>query len=307
MKEVSKRFGDLRAVDAVDLAIEKGEVFGLLGPNGAGKSTLINLLTGLLRMDGGQASVVGHDVRRTPMAVKSCIGVVPQELAIYEQLTTLENVTFFASLYGLRGARLRQAAEEALEFTGLRERAGERPKGFSGGMKRRLNIACAIAHKPALLVMDEPTVGIDPQTRSHILESVRTLNRQGCTVLYTTHYMEEAEEICGRVAIMDHGKIIALGTTRELEALVSGANVLWVSTADGGARVDGEVLRAIPGVQGVEIEESVVKVTSAREVNVLEPVILSFTQRGIPLRNVETRSPDLETVFLTLTGRRLRD
>jgi ABC-2 type transport system ATP-binding protein len=306
LEEVSRRFGDVRAVDKVSLSIEKGEIFGLLGPNGAGKSTAINLLTGLLSLDAGRATVLGHDVSREPMAVKRAIGVVPQELAIYDDLTTLENVRFFAGLYGMRGPALAAGAEEALEFTGLLDKAKEKPKGFSGGMRRRLNIACAIAHKPALIVMDEPTVGIDPQTRSHILQSVRVLNSRGCTVIYTTHYMEEAEEICGRIAIMDHGKVIAEGTRPELEALISDTNVVWVTIADGG-RVSGEALRAIPGVTAVEIEEGLVKVSSAREVNVLEPIIQSFAAQRIPLRAIESKTPDLETVFLSLTGRSLRD
>jgi ABC-2 type transport system ATP-binding protein len=307
LEEVSRRFGDVRAVDKVTLSIEKGEIFGLLGPNGAGKSTALNLLTGLLRLDTGRATVLGHDVRREPMAVKRSIGVVPQELAIYDDLTSLENVRFFAGLYGMRGPALAAGAEEALEFTGLLDKAKEKPKGFSGGMRRRLNIACAIAHKPALIVMDEPTVGIDPQTRSHILQSVRVLNSRGCTVIYTTHYMEEAEEICGRIAIMDHGKVIAEGTRSELEALISDANVIWVTTADGTTQVNGQALRAIPGVTGVEIEEGLVKVSSAREVNILEPIIRSFASQRIPLRAIESKTPDLETVFLSLTGRSLRD
>jgi ABC-2 type transport system ATP-binding protein len=258
-------------------------------------------------MDGGQTFVLDHDVAREPMAVKRNIGIVPQELAIYEDLTSLENVKFFASLYGLKGRELTRAAEEALEFAGLHDKAKGVPKGFSGGMKRRLNIACAIAHKPRLLIMDEPTVGIDPQTRSHILQSVRVLNNQGCTIIYTTHYMEEAEEICSRIAIMDHGKVIAEGTREDLVALISDANILWVTLADGASRLDLEALRAIPGVTRVELEERIVKVSSAREVKTLEPVILHFTSRGIPISNVESKVPNLETVFLSLTGRSLRD
>jgi ABC-2 type transport system ATP-binding protein len=307
MEEVSKKFGDVRAVDKVSLQIAQGEVFGLLGPNGAGKSTVINVITGLLRMDGGKVSILGKDIAKSPMAVKKNIGVVPQELAIYEDLTSLENVKFFASLYGLSGRELTKAAEEALDFTGLLDKAKGVPKSFSGGMKRRLNIACAIAHKPKLIIMDEPTVGIDPQTRSHILQSVRVLNNQGCTVIYTTHYMEEAEEICTRIAIMDHGKVIAEGTKEELKALITDTNVIWVTMSDSASRVETEKLRAIPGVTHVEIEENIVKVSSVREVNALEPIIAYFTSHGISIKNVESKVPDLETVFLSLTGRSLRD
>jgi ABC-2 type transport system ATP-binding protein len=307
MEEVVKRFGDVHAVDKVSLRIDQGEVFGLIGPNGAGKSTAINVITGLLRMDGGRVLVLGNDIARSPMAAKRNIGVVPQELAIYEDLTSLENVKFFASLYGLSGRALTRAAEEALDFTGLLDKAKGIPKKFSGGMKRRLNIACAIAHKPKLIIMDEPTVGIDPQTRSHILQSVRVLNNQGCTIIYTTHYMEEAEEICGRIAIMDHGKVIAEGTRGELEALITDTNVLWVTLSDSASRVDLEALRGIGGVSYVELEDGVVKVSTAREVNVLQPIVSYFTSHGLSIKNVETKVPDLETVFLSLTGRSLRD
>ncbi len=307
MQEVTKKFAEVRAVDKVSLDIQKGEVFGLLGPNGAGKSTAINVIIGLLKMDGGKVFILGDDIKKNPLAVKKNIGVVPQELAIYEDLSSMENVKFFASLYGLSGRALTRAAEEALEFTGLLDKARGIPKRFSGGMKRRLNIACAIAHKPRLIIMDEPTVGIDPQTRSHILQSVRVLNNQGCTVIYTTHYMEEAEEICSRIAIMDHGKVIAEGTKDELKALITDANAIWVTTSDSAPRVEREALLAIPGVTRVEIEENVVKVTGAREVNLMEPVIRHFTSRGIPIHNVESKVPDLETVFLSMTGRSLRD
>ena len=307
MEEATKKFGDVHAVDKVTLEISPGEIFGLLGPNGAGKSTAINLIIGLLRLDGGRISVLDNDVTSNLMAVKRNIGIVPQELAIYEDLTSLENVMFFASLYGLSGRALRKAAEEALEFSGLSDQSKGMPKKFSGGMKRRLNIACAIAHKPRLIIMDEPTVGIDPQTRSHILQSVGTLNSQGCTVIYTTHYMEEAEEICSRVAIMDHGKIIAEGTNPELKALIVEKNMLWVTLSDTPALVDASRLSAIRGVTNVEIDESIVKVTSEREINVLQPVISYFTSAGIQVKNVESKLPDLETVFLSLTGRSLRN
>ena len=212
LDQVTKKFGDVTAVDKVSLEIEEGEIFGLLGPNGAGKSTAINMITGLLTPDGGSISIFDKDVRKDRMVTKSYVGIVPQDVAIYEDLTSLENVKFFAGLYGLRGKELEAAALEALEFTGLSEKKNQFPKSFSGGMKRRLNIACAIAHKPKLIIMDEPTVGIDPQSRNHILQSVKKLNETGSTIIYTSHYMEEVEEICTRIAIMDHGKVIALGT-----------------------------------------------------------------------------------------------
>jgi ABC-2 type transport system ATP-binding protein len=306
-EDVTKRFGDVRAVDKVSIGIEEGEIFGLLGPNGAGKTTVINIIAGLLRVTEGKATVLGLDLATSALAMKRGLGVVPQEIAIYEDLSSLENVKFFASLYGLGGRGLTRAAEEALEFTGLLDKAKALPRGFSGGMKRRLNIACAIAHKPRLIIMDEPTVGIDPQTRNHILHSVRLLNEQGCTIIYTTHYMEEAEEICGRIAIMDHGKVIAEGTRSELTTLITDTSRLSLTISDPGSRLEPERLRAIPGVTGLEIEDNVVRIASAPEVNILAPAIGYLSARGITIRGVQSMEPDLETVFLSLTGRRLRD
>lgn len=307
LEEVTKRFGDLYAVDNVSLAVENGEVFGLLGPNGAGKSTAINMIVGLLHLTSGKISVLGRDVALDGMRARRDIGIVPQELAIYEDLTSLENVKFFASLYGLRGRELTSAASEALLFTGLADKAKGLPKTFSGGMKRRLNIACAIAHKPKLLIMDEPTVGIDPQSRNHILQSVRLLNQQGCTIVYTSHYMEEVEEICSRIAIMDHGKVIAEGTAKELTALISDTDSVWVTVGAAASTIDIEPLRAVGGVEQVETEEQTVRITSRREVANLDRIIGFFTTRGIQIKAIESKTPDLETVFLSLTGRNLRD
>ena len=307
LHEVTKRFGDVCAVDNVSLTVDEGEIFGLLGPNGAGKSTAINMIVGLLRANGGTVEVLGRNVSAEPLEARRDVGIVPQELAIYEDLTSIENVRFFASLYGLRGGELTAAAEQALEFTGLGDKARSMPKKFSGGMKRRLNIACAIAHRPRLLIMDEPTVGIDPQSRHHILHSVRRLNAEGCTIIYTSHYMDEVEEICSRIAILDHGKIIAEGSTPELVALVSDASTVWVTLAslEGGGSLAG--LADLSGVENVDVEELTVRVTSRREANNLDRIIAFFTSRGLQIRAIESKNPDLETVFLSLTGRTLRD
>ena len=303
----TKKFGDTIAVDNVTLNIEEGEIFGLLGPNGAGKSTAINMITGLLPIDRGRISILDRDVRKDPMFTKKNTGIVPQDIAIYEDLTSQENVRFFAGLYGLRGKELADATAEALEFTGLGDNARSFPKNFSGGMKRRLNIACAIAHKPKLIIMDEPTVGIDPQSRNHILQSVRKLNEQGCTVIYTSHYMEEVEETCTRIAIMDHGKVIAQGTKEELKALITDTSVVWITVADTIGALKEEKIREIPGVVSIEIDENLIRISSAREVENLDRIILYFSANHIPVRSIESKSPDLETVFLSLTGRRLRD
>ncbi len=307
LEQVIKNFGDITAVDKMSLLIEQGEIFGLLGPNGAGKSTAINMIIGLLSIDKGSISILGSDVKKESMTTRSNVGIVPQDIAIYEDLTCLENVKFFASLYGLGGKELEKAAMEALEFTGLSEKVKSFPKNFSGGMKRRLNIACAIAHKPKLIIMDEPTVGIDPQSRNHILQSVKKLNEQGCTIIYTSHYMEEVEEICTRIAIMDHGKVIALGTCDELKNLITDKDIVLVTVADSISKVREEKLREIRGVEDVEIEDSTVKISSSREVSNLDMIINYFTSNRISIKSVESKTPDLETVFLSLTGRRLRD
>jgi len=307
MEQVTKSFGDVIAVDKMSLSIEEGEIFGLLGPNGAGKSTAINMITGLLSIDKGSISVNGSDVKKAKMMTKAQIGIVPQDIAIYEDLTCLENVRFFASLYGLRGKDLEAAAMEALEFTGLSDKIKSSPKSFSGGMKRRLNIACAIAHKPKLIIMDEPTVGIDPQSRNHILQSVKKLNEMGSTIIYTSHYMEEVEEVCSRVAIMDHGKVIALGTCSELVDLINDRNIVTVTVMDSVSKVNEELIKEISGVEDVEIEENAIKISSIREVNNLDKIIHYFTSNNIAINSVESKKPDLETVFLSMTGRKLRD
>jgi len=307
LDQVAKSFGDVTAVDKVSLEIMEGEIFGRLGPNGAGKSTAINMITGLLSIDKGSISILGMDIRKNKMEAKANVGIVPQDIAIYEDLTSLENVKFFAGLYGLRGKELDAAALDALGFTGLSDRKGEFPKNFSGGMKRRLNIACAIAHKPKLIIMDEPTVGIDPQSRNHILQSVKTLNKMGSTIIYTSHYMEEVDEICTRIAIMDHGKVIALGTCAELKNLINDKDILIVTVAGPASKVSEEKIREIAGVESVDIAESTVKITSAREVTNLDKIIQYFVKNDISIKSVESKTPDLESVFLSLTGRKLRD
>lgn len=216
-----KRYNGLLAVDNVDLAVTEGEVFGLLGPNGAGKTTLINAIIGMTKTDGGEINLFGKNLRRSEMEIKANIGIVPQEIALYGDLNALQNVEFFGKLYGVKGDLLQERAKEALDFVDLWERRKDSPNKFSGGMKRRLNIACSLVHHPKLIIMDEPTVGIDPQSRNHILESVKKLNQMGSTVIYTSHYMEEVEVLCNDIAIMDHGRIIARGSKEELEEMVA--------------------------------------------------------------------------------------
>lgn len=304
--DLMKKFGDNVAVDNISLEIEEGEIYGLLGPNGAGKSTIINIICGLISKDRGKVEILGRDIQKDPNFAKRNIGIVPQDIAIYEDLTAYENIKFFAGLYGLRGSLLKERVEEALEFVGLTDNAKSRTGDFSGGMKRRLNIACAIAHRPKLIIMDEPTVGIDPQSRNHILQSVRKLNEMGCTIIYTSHYMEEVEEISSRIGIIDHGKVIAEGTNEELKAIVTNTNSVWI-TADLVNRINSEQLKAIKGVTNVEIEENLIKVHSSADINNLDKLILYFTESLVSIKSIESKTPNLESVFLTLTGRKLRD
>lgn len=221
LDKVSKKYENKTVVDHISLEINKGEIFGLLGPNGAGKSTTMNMICSLIRPTAGKITLFGHDNNSEMKFIKERLGYIPQELAIHGNLKAWENVELFAALYGLKGKKLKDAVNESLEFVGLSEHRNGFAKNFSGGMKRRLNIACALSHKPEILIFDEPTVGIDPQSRNYILEKIKYVNKYGATVIYTSHYMEEVEAICGRIAIMDNGKIIALGTKSELIALVS--------------------------------------------------------------------------------------
>lgn len=306
IRGLTKKFGDFIAVDNMSLTIREGEIFGFLGSNGAGKSTTINMISSLLRPTSGEIRILEKDIMKHSRFAKMNLGVVPQDLAIYGDMTAYENVSFFAGLYGLRGAELKERTEEALMFVGLSDKAKSFPKNFSGGMKRRLNIACAIAHKPKLIIMDEPTVGIDPQSRNYILTSVRKLNESGCTIIYTSHYMEEVEEICSRIAIVDHGKIIAEGTKEQLKSTVTDVKDIRIElkSAQGG---ESEGLKAIPGVRNALQDEQVIRIQSDAAVDNLNRILKQLMDNGKEIRAVEEQEPNLETVFLTLTGRNLRD
>lgn len=318
-----KKYGEFVAVDDVSFAIEEGEVFGLLGPNGAGKSTTIAMLSGLFPPSAGTALIGGCDVVKDPARVKQMIGVVPQELAIYPTLTGRENVTFFGELYGLHGKDLRGRVDEVLGYVGMVERARDPVKDYSGGMKRRINLAAGLVNRPRILFLDEPTVGVDPQSRNHIFESVERLNReQGMAILYTTHYMEEAERLCRRVGIIDRGKLIALDTPRRLIDRLGGG-IIQVGVA---AQDDSlcQAVAALPSVaaagwmqpataeRGVDAKPApsarpVLKVEAREGTDALVQVINVFSQRGVPILSLEVLEPNLETVFLHLTGKSLRD
>lgn len=309
VKNLTKKYGELCAVDNLSFEVETNEIFGLLGPNGAGKSTTLNVLTTLSDLDKGEVEIGGREIRRDRMRVKQLIGMVPQDIAVYEHLSALENVKFFASLYGLRGKRLSNAAREALEFVGLSDRQSMKPKQMSGGMRRRLNIACGIAHEPKLIVMDEPTVGVDAQSREHILNSIRTLRDRGATVIYTSHYMNEVEEICDRIAIIDKGQMIACGTKAELVSMVTDVQSVYIETRALAETAEEDIskrLKTMPGVKAVSLRENVIRVDISAAQNGITRIIEQFLTLGLPMINIRTEVPNLDTMFLTLTGHELR-
>ena len=312
VQNLHKSFGGARdanaihAVDGVSFEVQTGEIFSLLGPNGAGKTTTISMLACLLHPEEGDARVMGHSIRREPMAVKSVLGVVPQDIALYEDLTALENLTFWGKMYGLRGAALRQRVDEVLEIIGLTERQKGRVGKFSGGMKRRVNIGAALLHKPQVIYMDEPTVGIDPQSRRNILDSVVALKNQGMTVLYTTHYMEEAQELSDHIAIMDNGKIIASGTNQELVQIVGETDRITLTTNIESVRVV-EDWKATPGVKKVAAEDGALTLLVDDSNRVLPRLFEAAAGAGVRITSVDIQEPNLETVFLHLTGKGLRD
>ncbi len=290
VEELRKEYDGLVAVDGVSFVARPGEIFGLLGPNGAGKSTTIGCISGLLSPTGGRVRVQGHDVAREPRAAKARMGIVPQEVALYEDLAAEENLRFRGEAVGLRGGRLAARVRRVLETVGLRDRAGDRVETFSGGMKRRLNFGCGIVHEPEVLLLDEPTVGVDPQSRVRLLDLVRDQAAAGVCVLYTTHYMEEAEALCDRLAILDHGRIIASGTLEELRGAMGERDLVRLA----GALDPAAVREAVVSLDGVEV-------VAAGE----DQVALAGT--GAVVRETTVTRPSLESLFIRLTGKELRE
>ncbi len=305
---LAKNYGDFTAVKGISFTIKDGEIFSLLGPNGAGKTTTISMLSTLYSPTSGDATIAGHSVSKEPMAVRTAIGMVPQDLALYEDLTARENLIFWGQMYGLSGKPLTTRVEEVLEQIGLTDKAKDRVKTYSGGMKRRVNIGVGLLHKPKLLFMDEPTVGIDPQSRRAILDTVKDLNKQGMTVLYTTHYMEEAEELSDRVGIIDHGELIAIGTQKELTKQVGETEtlVLHISENDDPESLIA-VFKSIKDVLEANVINHEISIITPSAKDVLAPVISKANERGVKIHSIDIREPNLEAVFLHLTGRALRD
>lgn len=306
IKNLVKRYKDFIAVDNLNLSIKEGEIFGLLGPNGAGKTTTINTILGLSKKDSGEVKIFGKSMDKDEEEIKRNIGIVPQNIAVFNDLTAYENVEFFGRLYGLRGSLLKERVKEALEFTGLLDREKDYPGKYSGGMQRRLNIACAIVHKPKLIIMDEPTVGIDPQSRNHILNSVKKLNQSGSTVIYTSHYMEEIEELCTDITIMDHGKLIARGSKEDLKSLVALEEKLTLTLSNVNYTMV-EQVKSISGVKDCVIEDRNLTVVSEKGSKNLSRIIDSVNNSNSEIVGIDVEKPSLEGVFLTLTGRKLRD
>jgi ABC-2 type transport system ATP-binding protein len=291
VSELRKTYGDRIAVDSISFSVEPGEVFGLLGPNGAGKTTAISMCCGVTTASQGDVAIGGVDLRKEPYAAKRKLGLVPQELAIYDNLSATQNLRYFGAIAGLDNASLAQRIPWALNIAGLADRATEPSKNFSGGMKRRLNLACGIVHKPELLMLDEPTVGVDPQSRNHIFDAVRELARSGMSVVYTSHYMEEVEALCDRIAIMDAGNIVATGRIAELVAQHAGAGVEVVITDAENCQVD-------------ESRGNLIRVAALAD---LASVLAALQVAAISVEAISSRAANLETVFLALTGKALRD
>lgn len=306
-ENLKKVYKEKIAVEGVSLYLNEGESVGLLGPNGAGKSTTISMISTLLKPTSGDVRLNGDSVIRDPSEMRKVLGVVPQEIALYTELSAYENLKFFGRIYGLSGKTLETAIQRSLELVGLAERQKERVKTYSGGMKRRVNIAAALLHEPEIIIMDEPTVGIDPQSRSYILEMVRRLNQEkGLTVLYTSHYMEEVERLCDRVYIMDHGKIIASGTKEELKNILSSEESIWIELNQPHPAFFQE-LNSFEAVRQAFETEQGIKLILPKESRVLGEIFQASERHRVQITNINVQTPSLEDVFLHLTGRKLRD
>lgn len=306
VENLYKEFGNVKAVEGISFEVKKGQVFGLLGPNGAGKSTTISIISTLLNPTSGDVLFEGKSILKDPKPIRQKLGVVPQDIALYPTLTGYENLSFWGNIYGLKGAELKKRVEEISDIIGLNGRLKDKVEKYSGGMKRRLNIGAALLHMPELLIMDEPTVGIDPQSRNHILDTVLELNKQGITIIYTSHYMEEVEYLCNEICIMDEGKIIASGTQQELVELVKEKTQINIKLN----KTDESVLKTLKEIDGVfdaKINEDRIALIGSNADVLLADVIAKVSQHNWLIETIDVKKPNLEAVFLHLTGKALRD
>lgn len=304
VENLKKSFGNREVVQDISFTVQKGESFGLLGPNGAGKSTTISMISGLLPSDSGTVTVGGVSVQKQPMNSKRKIGVVPQEIALYPTISAKENLVFWGKMYGLTGREAKRKADDVLQIIGLTDRAKDKVETFSGGMKRRVNIGAALMHEPELLIMDEPTVGIDPQSRNHILETVKKLNQNGMTVIYTSHYMEEVDFLCERIGIIDHGKLIALGTKKELCNRLMGGTIQRIQVSEQKESFIKRI-KALELVEEIAVTESHIEIIGSDQS--LVDLIAIANQEKVKILSVQVQESNLESLFLQLTGRTLRD
>lgn len=311
VQNLEKSYGSFKAVKGITFTVQKGESFGLLGPNGAGKSTTINMISGLFHPSAGSIKIGEIDMVKDTKRAQALIGVVPQDIALYQTMTAMENLLFWGRMYGLSGNELKKRVDEVLEIVGLKDRAKERVETFSGGMKRRINIGAAILHRPELLIMDEPTVGIDPQSRNHILETVKELNREGMTIIYTSHYMEEVEYLCTRIGIIDHGQFIACGTVAELREMIGNRSriVLKITSSQvHEERLKNELNQLFDGSGAdVTVQKDEITVFHKEPQLILGSLIQAVSRYGVSVSSVDIIEPNLESLFLHLTGRSLRE
>ena len=304
VKNLYKNYNDFEALKGINLDINKGDIYGLLGPNGAGKSTLIKNICGIEKITSGK--IIFEEKESDINKYKMNIGLLPQDIAIYNDFTARENVSFFCSLYGYKGRELKKRVDKSLEFVGLLNMENKKAGEFSGGMKRRLNMACSIAHNPKLIIMDEPTVGIDPQSRNHILESVKKLNEEGATIIYTSHYMEEVEQLCNNISIMDNGKIIISGSKEYLKSSIIKENICTIYLKREIYNIRKQI-NEIKGVNFVDVNDKKIKCHYSKEPYILQKIINTISNNSGIIEGIKSEDPTLEIVFLKLTGKKLRD
>lgn len=306
VNSISKSYGSIEAIKNISFTIDKGEIFGILGPNGAGKSTIVNILNTLVKPDTGEVTIDGVNTKEDGNTIKLIMGVVPQEIALYEELTAYENLMFWGGLYNIPKSELKAIADSTLEIVDLSNRKNDRISTFSGGMKRRINIACSLLHKPKILILDEPTVGVDPQNRNHIFELIERLNNEGMTIIYTTHYMEEAERFCDKIAIIDEGRIIAQGTLKELRMISDVKDLLTIKLADVNSETIGRIITENPSFR-FDCVSGALKVECGNIGNDIQIIINHVQSAGGVIERIYTQGTNLESIYLKLTGKELRD